>query len=127
MADIIAQSRVRADLTKSPIRLLYKAALLFFLKGVISLANLKSSIKRIRQSKKRELRNSAIQSRARTAVKKANRLVAEGRLDEATEAAKVAASALDRAVSKGVVHGNNADRRKSRLMKRIKSARSANA
>lgn len=91
------------------------------------MANLKSSIKRIRQSKKRELRNSAVQSRARTAVKKVNRLLAEGRVDDAVEAAAQAASALDRAVSKGVVHGNNADRRKSRLMKKIKSARSTNA
>ena len=90
------------------------------------MANLKSSIKRIKQSAKRELRNSAVQSRARTTVKKVNRLLAEGRLDEATQAAALAASALDRAVSKGVLHKNNADRRKSRLMKKINGARSKN-
>ena len=88
------------------------------------MANIKSAIKRIKQSKKREARNSAVRSRARTFARKVNRLLVEGRVDEANQAALDAMSALDRAVTKGVLHCNNAARRKSRLMKRINQARS---
>ena len=91
------------------------------------MANLKSAIKRIRQSKKRELRNSAVRSRARTFVKKVSRLLGEGRIDEAAQTAQQAVSALDSAVTKGVLHKNNASRRKSRLMKKLNQARSSAA
>jgi len=43
----------------------------------------------------------------------------EGRLEEAREAVRVAASALDKAAEKGIIHKNNAARRKSRLMQRL--------
>ena len=89
------------------------------------MANLKSALKRIRQDRKRTLRNSAIRSRAKTYVKKVNRLLAEGRVDEAAEVARLAASALDTAAAKGVIHGNNAARRKSRLMKKVNAAQSS--
>jgi small subunit ribosomal protein S20 len=42
-----------------------------------------------------------------------------GRLDEARKAVQVAVSALDKAAAKGIIHKNNADRRKSRLMRRL--------
>ncbi len=89
------------------------------------MANLRSAIKRIRQTKKRTPRNSAVRSRARTFVKKATHLLSEGRLEEASQAALQAISALDRAVTKGVLHGNNAARRKSRLMKKLNQARAS--
>jgi small subunit ribosomal protein S20 len=43
----------------------------------------------------------------------------QGHLEEAREAARVAASALDKAAEKGIIHKNNAARRKSRLMRRL--------
>lgn len=57
--------------------------------------------------------------RARTADKKARRLIEEGRLEEAREAVEQAQAALDKAASKGVIHDNKAARRKSRLMQQL--------
>jgi len=50
------------------------------------------------------------------------KLIAEGRLEEATEVARLAVSALDKAAEKGIIHKNNAARRKSRLMKLLNQA-----
>ena len=62
---------------------------------------------------------------ARTYVKKTRKLVAEGRLDEAREAAHLAIRTLDKAASKGVLHRNNVARRKSRLMHMLAAAEQA--
>jgi len=83
------------------------------------LANTKSAIKRLRSAERRRLRNRVYRGRARTAIKKARRLIAEGRLEEAREAVRVAVSALDKAAEKGIIHKNNAARRKSRLMRQL--------
>jgi len=83
------------------------------------LANTKSAIKRLRSAERRRLRNRIHRGRAGTAVKKARRLMDEGRLEEAREAVHVAVSALDSAAEKGIIHKNNAARRKSRLMRRL--------
>jgi len=61
-------------------------------------------------------------SRARTFIKKADRLIAEGKLEDAAQAARQAMSALDKAAVKGVIHKNNAARRKARLMRRLNLA-----
>ena len=61
-------------------------------------------------------------SRARTFVKKTDRLIAEDKLEEAAQAAQQAISALDKAAVKGVIHKNNAARRKARLMRRLNLA-----
>jgi len=58
----------------------------------------------------------------RTNVVKAGRLIASGELEEAREAVTVAISALDKAAEKGVIHPNNAARRKARLMKKLNQA-----
>ena len=87
-----------------------------------SLANLKSSIKRIRSSRRRAGYNQITRSTARTYVKKARRLIDEGRLDEAREVVHQAIRALDRAAQKKVIHRNNAARRKSRLVKELNQA-----
>ncbi|NLH06147.1 MAG: 30S ribosomal protein S20 [Chloroflexi bacterium] len=58
-------------------------------------------------------------SRARTAVKQARQAIASGDLNAAEEAVREAAKWLDHAASKGVIHPNNASRRKSRLMKQL--------
>jgi len=83
------------------------------------LANIKSAIKRNRQNEKRRLRNRVYVGRARTFVKKARAQIESGNLEEARKATITAISALDKAAEKGILHKNNAARRKSRLMKRL--------
>jgi small subunit ribosomal protein S20 len=63
--------------------------------------------------------------RARTAIKKAQRLIQQGHTDEAREAVRIAVVALDKAAEKGIIHKNNAARRKSRLMRRLNQAERA--
>lgn len=83
------------------------------------MANIKSQIKRNRQNEKRRVNNRVVRGHARTAISKARTVLASG--DEPTSQVAVleAISQLDRAVQKGVIHKNNAARRKSRLMKRL--------
>jgi len=64
-------------------------------------------------------------SRARTAVKKARQLIDAGQIEEAQEAVRLAVVALDKAAQKGIIHKNNAARRKSRLMQQLAQAESA--
>jgi len=78
-------------------------------------ANTASAIKRIRSSNRKRIRNKMVRSRARSAVQLARQAAPEN----AREATAAAVSALDRAAQKGVIHRNNAARRKSRLMKRL--------
>jgi small subunit ribosomal protein S20 len=82
------------------------------------LANIQSAIKRARQNEKRHDRNRMIRSRMRTYVRKADALILEGNKDEAAEAVRLALSQIDKAAQKGVIHSNQAARRKSRLTKR---------
>jgi small subunit ribosomal protein S20 len=89
------------------------------------LANLKSAIKRLRSSERRQLRNRVYRGRARTAVKKARLLIDSGQFDEARDAVRAASSALDKAASKGIIHKNNAARRKSRLVQQLNQAKRA--
>ena len=83
------------------------------------MANIKSQIKRNKQNETRRLRNKAVKSEIKTRVKTAVSLAAEGTPD--VDATKLAIRRLDKAVSKGIIHKNQAARRKSRLMKRIAS------
>lgn len=76
----------------------------------------RSAEKAHRQSLKRKLRNRAVKSATKTAVKKANAAILAGDLDAAREATRAALIALDRASQKGVIHANNAGRHKSRLL-----------
>jgi small subunit ribosomal protein S20 len=87
------------------------------------LANTQSAIKRIRSSERRRKINQVHRSKARTYVKKTRALIAAGQLEEAEVAAHQAMSALDKAAQKGIVHRNNAARRKSRLMKQLNQAK----
>ena len=88
------------------------------------MANIKSQIKRNHQNENRRLRNRNLRGSARTAVSQA-RAAMEENSPETKEAVMKAISALDRAVEKGVIHKNNAARRKSRLMKKLASFNSA--
>jgi len=85
------------------------------------LANIKSQIKRNRQNEKRRLRNRVYRGRARTYIKKAHSAIEIGEFELAQETTLMAISALDRAADRGVIHKNNAARRKSRLLKRLNS------
>ena len=80
------------------------------------MANSKSAEKRIRVAERRRLRNRPYRSAARTLVKKAELAIAGGDQDAAREAVARAVSMLDRVAGKGIIHKNNAARRKSRLM-----------
>jgi small subunit ribosomal protein S20 len=83
--------------------------------------NNKSAEKRVRQSARRQARNRIYRGSARTAVKKARTLVDTGNA-AAPEAVDKAIQALDKAAQKGVIHPNNAARRKSRLMQAFNKA-----
>lgn len=83
------------------------------------MANTRSAKKRIRQNEKRRVRNKTIRSRSRTYVKQAREVVQSGDYSASTGAVKQAISELDRAALKGVIHRNNAARRKSRLIARL--------
>jgi small subunit ribosomal protein S20 len=85
--------------------------------GGIKLANIKSAIKRNKQNEKKRVRNRVYRGEARTYVARA-RTAIQGKDAEAAKTATLEAiAALDKAAQKGVVHKNNAARRKSRLMK----------
>jgi small subunit ribosomal protein S20 len=82
----------------------------------------RSAAKAHRQSLKRRLRNRAVKSATKTAIKKAQDAIASGNLELARESVRKAISALDRAAKKGVIHPNNAARRKSRLLMKFNAA-----
>ena len=82
------------------------------------MANIRSQIKRNRQNEKRRLRNKAVRSELRTRVKAAETAATEGGADR-DEATRVAMKRIDKAAAKGVIHKNEASRRKSRLAKRL--------
>jgi small subunit ribosomal protein S20 len=78
----------------------------------------------VRQAEQRRLRNRSVRGVARTQVRKAQPLIAAGRIEEAGDAVRQAVSVLDKAAEKGVIHPNNAARRKSRLMLKYNAAQS---
>jgi len=83
------------------------------------LANSAQARKRARQAEKRRELNVSLRSRMRTTVKKVVYAIEAGDKEAASEAYKSASPALDTAVSKGLIHKNNAARKKSRLNGRI--------
>ena len=85
------------------------------------MANIKSQIKRNRQTVKRQARNKAVRSELRTRTKRAIGAIEED-AEHADEALRLAIKRVDKAAAKGVIHKNQAANRKSRLMKRAASA-----
>jgi small subunit ribosomal protein S20 len=83
----------------------------------------KSAIKAVRVSAKKKLANVSFRSLCKTEVTKAEKLISSGQLDEAQKAVVAAISALDTTAEKGIIHRNNAARRKSRLMKKLNAAK----
>ena len=82
----------------------------------------KSAKKEMRASAKRQARNKSVRSLCKTNITKAEKLIFSGELEAAKEAVVIAISSLDKAADKGVIHQNNAARRKSRLMKKLNEA-----
>ena len=85
------------------------------------MANIKSQIKRNRQNEKRRLRNKAVKSSLKTAIRKFNEATAAGDNEGAAALMRHASRKLDKAVSKGVIHKNQAANRKSAMAKRVGS------
>ncbi|UCG83274.1 MAG: 30S ribosomal protein S20 [Dehalococcoidia bacterium] len=86
------------------------------------MANTKSAKKSIRVIKERRSRNRSVNSDLKTSIAKAEKLILSKELEPAKEAVMKATIALDKAVKKGVIHSNNAARRKSSLMKKFNLA-----
>ncbi|QOR69253.1 30S ribosomal protein S20 [Ruania alkalisoli] len=85
------------------------------------MANIKSQIKRIRTNEKARLRNKAYKSELKTQVRKVREAIASGDKESAETALRAATRKLDKAVSKGVIHKNQASNRKSALAQQVAS------
>ncbi len=82
----------------------------------------KSAEKRINVSEKKHLRNKSARSQCKTSITKAEKLILSGDSEAAQKAVTAAISSLDKASGKGIIHPNNAARRKSRLMDKLNKA-----
>ena len=82
------------------------------------MANIKSQIKRIKTNEKARQRNKSVKSGLKTAIRKFREAADAGDKDKALELSKVASRALDKAVGKGVIHGNQAANKKSAIAAR---------
>lgn len=85
------------------------------------MANIKSQMKRNRQNDRLRERNKAARTTLRTHLKRVRESAEQGDASQAEEAYRVAARALDKAASKGIIHKNQAANKKSRLSKLLKS------
>jgi small subunit ribosomal protein S20 len=84
-------------------------------------ANIKSQIKRNKTNEKARLRNKAVKSSLKTAIRKAREAAAAGDVEKAQELTRVATRKLDKAVSSGVIHKNQAANKKSALASKAAS------
>ncbi len=82
------------------------------------MANIKSQLKRIRTNEKARLRNKSVKSALKTAVRRFRTAAEAGDRDKALTELQVASRKLDKAVSKGVIHANQAANRKSAMAQR---------
>lgn len=83
------------------------------------MANIKSQVKRIRTNAKATDRNRAVKSELKTAVRSTREAITGQNKEAAAKALAVASRKLDKAVSKGVIHKNQAANRKSALAKKV--------
>ncbi|MEU1308013.1 30S ribosomal protein S20 [Streptomyces cinnamoneus] len=83
------------------------------------MANIKSQMKRIKTNEKARLRNKAVKSSVKTAVRAAREAIVAGDVEKATAAVAFAGKKLDKAASKGVFHKNAAANKKSALAKQV--------
>ncbi|WP_320783724.1 30S ribosomal protein S20 [Streptomyces sp. CRN 30] len=85
------------------------------------MANIKSQIKRIKTNEKARLRNKSVKSSLKTAIRKTREATAAGDVEKANVALREATRKLDKAVSKGVIHKNQAANKKSALASQVAS------
>ncbi|TCT27041.1 small subunit ribosomal protein S20 [Melghiribacillus thermohalophilus] len=83
------------------------------------MANIKSAIKRAKTNEERRMRNLSMKTEMRTYIKKVEKLIEEKNAEQAQDVLKEAVSKIDKCVQKGIIHKNNGDRKKSRLMKKV--------
>ncbi len=83
------------------------------------MANIKSQIKRNKTNEKRRVRNQAVKSELKTLVRNTREAIAAGDKELAEKNLQIASRKLDVAVSKGVIHRNQAANRKSKLAKAV--------
>ncbi len=83
------------------------------------MANTKSAAKRIKVIRRRTLRNKSLKSALRTAIRRFEEALAGAAREEAEAALRRALVAIDKAVTKGILHKNTAARKKSRLTRRF--------
>lgn len=83
--------------------------------------NTKSAIKRVKTSRKRALRNAMVKSAMKTAIKRFVSALQTGDAAQIEATYRRAVSAIDKAAQKGVIHTNQADRRKARLAKKLQA------
>jgi small subunit ribosomal protein S20 len=81
--------------------------------------NIKSAEKRVRLTQRRTLRNASLKSAMRTTIKKFEAALAQQNVEQARLALRIACRALDKAVTKGIIHRNKANRKKSRLTRKF--------
>ena len=85
------------------------------------MANIKSQLKRIKTNRKATERNKAVKSEFKTAIRRFREAADSGNVEQAQAALKVASTKLDKAVSKGVIHKNQAANKKSAMAKKLAS------
>jgi len=87
------------------------------------LPNIASSIRMLRTDVKRTARNKAIRTECKSSITKAEKKITAGNTEEAKAAAVNAIATLDKAAGKGIIHPNNAARRKARLVKKLNASK----
>ncbi|HHY13616.1 MAG TPA: 30S ribosomal protein S20 [Thermoanaerobacterales bacterium] len=89
------------------------------------MANLKSSKKRVKVNRTKNLQNNIVRTSVRTAIKKFERALLDGNIEEAEKNLINAVSKLDKAATRGVIHKNTAARKKSSLYRKFNNYESA--
>lgn len=89
------------------------------------MANIRSAEKRVRQTERRTLRNKMVKSRVKTAIRRFREALSAGASEQVEVCFRAAVSLLDKAAKKGVIHKNEADRRKARLARQLNQTRTA--
>ena len=91
-------------------------------KQEVKLPNIASSKRQVRTDKRRTERNKGTRTHCKSEIIKAESLISSGKIEEAKAATAGALTTLDKAAIKGIIHTNNAARRKSRLVAKLNQA-----
>lgn len=89
--------------------------------GGVTMANLKSAIKRVRTNDTKRLLNQSFKSEMRSQIKQVETLIEANDIENAKVAFQAASKKIDKTVQKGIIHKNNGNRQKSRLAKKLKN------